>query len=250
MANVHSIGNGGSQGGFAPYLLVADAARHEDAVLKLPAGLGPEQAAMVEPLSVAMHGCNQGQAQPGDKVVIFGAGPIGLCALTCLRYLGVDDIVVVDLSDFRLERANELGATTFNATGQDLAAFLIDRHGAADVIGMPVPATDLYLEATGAGPVFEQIPDLARTGARIVVLGVHKQPVQFDLVNLLLRELNIVGSMAYPNEFPQVIEMLCSGLVDTAALVSHRFPLSQFPVALAQARDAQNAVKVLVECQS
>ena len=67
---------------------------------------------------------------------------------------------------------------------------------------------------------------------------------------VLLRELEIIGSMAYPTEFPEVIAMLAGGHVDTGALVSHRFPLSQFTEALARARDGGAATKVMVDCQA
>ena len=99
-----------------------------------------------------------------------------------------------------------------------------------------------------AGEIVEERVDVVV--ARIVVVGVHKAPVELDLVNLLIRELHISGSMAYPTEFPQVIAMLTSGQVDPSPLISHRFPLSEFPTALATAQDRGQAIKVLVDCQS
>lgn len=250
MANANGIGNGGPEGGFAPYLLVRGAAVDDSAVLKLPTDLTAEQAALVEPLSVAFHGCNQAKAGPADKALILGAGPIGLSAAICLRYLGVKHVVVADLSDYRLSVAEGLGATPLKADSVDLASFLIEQHGQSEVMGMPVPATDIYIEATGAKPVFEQIVNTAKTGSRIVVVGLHKQAVQMDLANLLLRELHIIGSMAYPNEFPQVIDMLASGKVDVEPLITHRFPLSSFDEALVQAKDTSSAIKVMIECQA
>jgi len=248
--NINRIGNSGPEGGFAPYLLVRGVALDGNCLLRLPDSLSMEQGALVEPLSVAMHGVHQGRAATTDKAVIFGAGPIGLGVLLVLRYSGLADVVVVDRAAHRLGLARQFGATTFEAGSGDLAAFLMEQHGTADVMGMPVPASDLYFEATGATAVFNQAVQLARTGARLVVLGVHKTTVQLDLVNVLIRELSIIGSMAYPREFPQVIAMLESGLVDASALVSHRYPLSRFDEALATARDPNRAIKVMVDCQA
>jgi len=248
--NGNRIGNSGSEGGFTPLLLVRGAANDRQAVLKLPDALSFEQGAMVEPLSVSMHGVHQGQLTAEDRIVIFGAGPIGLGIVLVAQYYGVKNIVVVDLSEHRLEVARQLGATTFKADSGNLASFLIDQYGSSEVMGAPMPAVDVYFEATGVGYVFQQIVGMAQMGARVVVLGVHKAPVEFDLVNLLIRELRISGSMAYPNEFPQVIEMLTSGKVDPSPLVSHRFALSEFPTALATAQDQGQAIKVLVDCQS
>ncbi|MEH6593439.1 MAG: zinc-binding dehydrogenase [Halioglobus sp.] len=248
--NGNRIGNSGSEGGFTPLLLVRGAAKDEQSVVRLPDSLSFEQGAMVEPLSVSMHGVHQGKVTDQDRIVIFGAGPIGLGVVLVAQYYGVQDIVVVDLSEHRLAVARALGATTFKADSGDLSAFLIDQYGSSEVMGMPMPAVDVYFEATGVGGVFQQIVGMAQTGARVVVVGVHKAPVELDLVNLLIRELHISGSMAYPTEFPQVIAMLMSGQVDPSPLISHRFPLSEFPSALATAQDQGQAIKVLVDCQS
>ena len=250
MAGGNSIGNGGAEGGFTPYLAVRNAAVAPASVLKIPQSLSNEQAAMVEPLSVALHGCHQGRAQASDKAVIFGAGPIGLCVAICLKYLGLKQVIVVDMSDHRLEAAERIGATTFSAVKGNLTAFLMEQHGQADVMGMPVPASDIYIEATGAKAVFEQLLQTAKTGARVVVVGLHKQPVQVDLANVLLRELQITGSMAYPNEFPEALAMLASGNMDISPVISHHFPLTRFNDALIQARNTDEAIKVMVDCQS
>lgn len=248
--NTNRIGNSGPEGGFAPYLLVRGAAIDTASVIALPDNLDFELGALVEPLSVSMHGVHQGQVKAGDKTVIFGAGPIGLGIVIVLRYYGIKDIVVVDMADQRLAMAEQLGACAFKADRSDLASFLIEQHGSAEVMGMPVPATDVYFEATGVGAVFNQITQLAKTAARAVVVGVHKAPVELDLVNLLIRELTITGSMAYPTEFPQVMEMLSSGKVDARPLISHRYPLSDFNTALATATAGNEAIKVLIDCQA
>ncbi|MEP4146560.1 MAG: zinc-binding dehydrogenase [Halioglobus sp.] len=249
MAAGNSIGNGGAEGAFTPYLLVRNASADKRAVIKIPDSLSMDQAAMVEPLSVALHGCHQGRAKAGDTAVVFGAGPIGLCVVLCLNYLGLKEVVVVDQSKHRLAAAESMGAIPFQAGGRDLGSFLIEQHGQSELMGMPVPCTDIYIEATGAKPVFEQIVSTAKTGARVVVLGLHKQPVQLDLANVLLRELNIVGSMAYPDEFPEVIAMLASSDTDLKPIISHRYPLSRFGEAINQAKNPDEAIKVLIDCQ-
>lgn len=251
MASANSIGNGGAEGAFTPYLPVRGVAHDSAAAIKIPASLTDQQGAMVEPLSVALHGCHQGNASAQDRAVILGAGPIGLCVALCLKYLGLKDVVVVDRSEHRLAAAKSIGAIPFQTDGDvKLAAFLMELHGKAELMGMPVPATELFIEATGAKAVFEQVVTMARAGARVVVLGLHKEAVQIDLANVLMRELQITGSMAYPDEFPAVIDMLASGKIDVDAVISHQLPLTQFAAALAQARNANEAIKVMVDCQA
>ena len=241
------IGNGGLEGAFAPLVLVRDAVANGAAVVPIPDCISDEQGALVEPLAVAMHGVNQSGIGPGQSALVMGAGPIGLCAVVVLKYFGIDDIAVVDMSDHRLQLAQQLGAAvTCHAARDDLAEVLKDAHGAVALMGMQLPATDVFIEATGVGAVLAQAIDVAGPGASIAVVGVHKAAVELDPLLLLMKELHLTGSMAYPTEFPLVIEMLKSGAVDVSALVSHRFSLEQFQQALRVARDPRRAAKVLI----
>ena len=248
-ANENRIGNMAPEGGFGPRLLVKGAALDTDAVQKIPASMPDDVAALVEPLSVGMHAVHQGEVTQQDKVVIFGAGTIGLCALMTLKHYGVNDVVVVDLSAQRLAKAAELGAITCNPNDGDLNEQLRKQHGEASYFGMPIPASNVYIEATGATAVFDQAVSFAQLGSRIVVVGVHKAPVQLDLISVLAKELRITGSMAYPTEFPQVIEMLSKTDIDPTKIITHHFNLSDFVEAFSTAQDADSAIKVMVNCQ-
>lgn len=251
MANGRSIGNGGAEGGLAPLLRVADVAAHPGAVLDLPEGLSDAEGALVEPLSVGLHAIHRSGAAEGDRVVVMGAGPIGLGTVALLAHRGVEDIVVADLSDFRLDLARRLGASTvLNPSVDDVAATIIEAHGAAEFFGMPLPDSDVWIEATGSGRVLEDILSWARHDAMVTVVGLHSGPIQLDPVMLLAKELRISGAMAYPEEFPEVIDILSSGELDMGPLVTHRFPLSEAPAALERAADAESAAKVLVDCRS
>jgi threonine dehydrogenase-like Zn-dependent dehydrogenase len=249
MANGHSIGNGGPEGGFAPLLLVKDVDASPAAVLPLPDAISFEQGALIEPLSVAMHGVHQSGVREGQSVLVFGAGPIGLCTVIVLRHLGIEKVAIADRSDYRLNLAGKLGAAvTINTRREDLATILNREHGKTAVMGAPVSATDVYIEATGVGAVLEQAITIARRGATIAVVGVHKAPIEFHPINLLTRELHLVGAMAYPEEFPLVIKMLESGKIMLDGLISHRFSLADFHGALTVARQPEKAAKVMVDC--
>ncbi|MCX2980119.1 alcohol dehydrogenase [Halieaceae bacterium IMCC14734] len=250
-SNGTDIGNGGPEGGFAPQLLVTAVAQHPDTVLPLPDSLSFQQGALVEPLAVATHGINQGQAVAGDKVLVFGAGPIGLCTVMALRYRGIDNIFVADQSAQRLDLARQLGANaTCQVPQQHLLPLLQEQQGGSSHYGMPVADTDLIIEATGVGAVLEQCISLARPGARIVVVGVHKAPIPINPLDLLMKELHLIGSMAYPHEFPAVIAMLSSGILDTSVLISHEFVLDEFDTALKTAMDRDAAAKVMINIAS
>ncbi|GAB3288259.1 zinc-dependent alcohol dehydrogenase [Parahaliea aestuarii] len=253
-AGGNGIGSDGLRGAFAPLVQVRNVTPDSGSVFKLPDHLDFEIGALVEPLSVGMHAANQGRIGAGDRVVVMGAGPVGLAAAIGARHLGAASVCVVDRSEHRLGVARQLGLNSLAADGNPaaLAEGLKALHGTVqnDPRLGEQPATDVYIEATGAGPVFQQICATARKGGRIVVVGVHFAPVELDMVNLLMRELQITAAMEYPVEFPQVIDMLCNGSVDVRPLVSHHFPLSDFDTAFAQAQRPDEAVKVLVDCQA
>ncbi len=250
MSNGNNIGNGGTEGGFSPYLLVRNAALDPGSTPKLPAALPQEYGALVEPLSVAQHGANRVTAIAHDKAVVFGAGPIGLSIVQVLKYRGLTDIVVVDLSERRLAAARALGATALRADDAHLAQRLVELHGTSNFFGMPMPGSTLYFEATGVRAVFERIVATAGPRSRICLTGVHKEAATIDLVMLLAKEVAIIPAMGYDKEFDEVITMLQSGQFDPTVMVTHHFPLSEIGAAFAMARDPQNAIKVMVHCQA
>jgi len=134
------IGSGGPEGAFTEELLVRDA-RVGASLLPIPEDLPYEVAALAEPLAVALHGVNRSEAKPGDKIVVFGCGPIGLAMVLWLVDRGVTDVVALDLSQQRLERALALGArAAFDPTKEDLrggGAEHSQRRGAAGEVPIP-----------------------------------------------------------------------------------------------------------------
>ncbi len=246
-ASQNRIGNGGTEGGFAPHLLVRNADR-DACVYPLPDGLTFEQGALVEPLAVAMHAVNRAEARPGDRVVVFGAGPIGLGAIVCLRYRGIRDVVAVDLSATRLALAGQLGAVAVcNPAETDPWEVIRQHHGHEMVHGaMPAVGSDVFIDASGAAPVVRAVLEGAKLGARLVVVAMHKQEATLPLFHVMAKELTIRGALAYPDEFRPVLDMLASGQVDARPMITHRFDFDDFPQALATAKRAEAAGKVMV----
>ena len=242
------IGSGGPGGGFAPFLAVRNARRQVN-VLPIPDHLDADIAALTEPLAVALHGVNQARVKPEDKVVVLGAGAIGLGVVIGLRRRGVENIVAVDIMPERLRLAERLGAhCTVNPQEQDLRAALAERFGESSHYGWSMVDTDVFIDAAGAAEPLQQAIGLCRTGTRFVIVALHKKPVPIDLVQVMAKELLITGSIAYPqDEFEEVLAMLSSGDVDVSPMISHRFDAEHFPQAFATARDAARALKVLVQ---
>lgn len=244
-ARGNMIGNGGPGGGLADLLLVPDAAAGES-LHRVPDDLPLDIAALAEPLGVGMHATDQAEVQPGERVAVFGAGPIGLAAIASLVDQGVDDIVAVDLSPDRLALARALGAsTTIDPAADDVWASLADVHGTVPLMGMPQAGTDVFIEASGARTVLDQVIGSARPGARLVVVALHRQDVPVSFLNVLMRELTIRGSMEYPQDFTRMIRLL--GRTDLSSMVTDRFPLDRAVEAIELASSGDSTGKVLVE---
>jgi (R,R)-butanediol dehydrogenase / meso-butanediol dehydrogenase / diacetyl reductase len=240
-----NVGNGGEVGAFGPEVIV----REVDAggvLFPIPDDLPFERAALAEPLGVGMHAVERAQLAPGEKVAIFGAGPIGLMALAVLRWRGFDDVAIVDLSEKRLAIARELGATlALNAASDDVWRALHELHGTEKWMGMvPCAGTHAYIEASGAPTVIADLIRHARPRARISVVALHRQPEPVDFLSLMAREITLTGSMAYPDDYTEMVRMLTE--VDLSPAITHRFPLARFEEALDTARDASVSGKVII----
>jgi threonine dehydrogenase-like Zn-dependent dehydrogenase len=243
------IGNGGPTGALADYLLIEDAVRGQS-IEVIPAHVPFEVAALNEPMAVARHGVNQCKPKPSDKVVIFGAGPIGLGATIAFKSLGVEHVIVVDLIPGRLEKALEVGAdAVINTAGQDAGAVanrLTELHGTDESMFPGKAGTDIYFDAAGAPTVIDTALAAAKRGARLGVVAVHKKPVAVDFINLMSNEITIVGSMGYPDEIFEVTEDLVANWEKYAVIVSHTIPFVDVDEALRTACTPGAADKVVV----
>ncbi|MFP6665275.1 MAG: zinc-binding dehydrogenase [Deltaproteobacteria bacterium] len=246
MGGGNQIGNGAAQGGFTPELLVPNVAAG-GVLFALPDDLAYDSAALAEPLGVGMQAVNRAGIQPGEKAVIFGAGPIGLMALATCRYRGIEDVIVVDRSATRLAIATKLGAKATLCAGEgDLWKELADLQGKGEWLGMPIMAgADAFIEATGAASVIPDIIAHAKEQARIAIVALHRDPVPVDFLSVMAKGLSLLGSIAYPDNYEDMIEMLRE--VDLTPAITHRFGLDEFATALRVAQDPDAGGKVLIE---
>ncbi len=246
-ARGNQIGNGGREGGFASHLLVRDAAAGQS-LLPIPDALPAHLAALTEPLGVGMNAVDRSEAARGEKVVVFGAGPIGLAAVATLRDRGVEDVIAVDLSPARLAIALELGArSVVDASVEDPFARIRELHGEVPMMGAPMAASDAYIEASGADAVILSVLQHARRGARLAVVALHDQPVPIPFLLVMMKELTIRGAMEYPDDFGEALSLLSRW--DLSPMVSHRLPLDRFHEALALAGDPASGGKVMVDIE-
>jgi (R,R)-butanediol dehydrogenase/meso-butanediol dehydrogenase/diacetyl reductase len=246
MMTPSNIGNGGTEGAFTEELLVRDA-RVGDNLLPIPDGLPYDIAALTEPLAVALHGVNRSLAKAGDKVVVFGCGPIGLGMVLWLKDRGVTDVVALDLAPARLERAMALGArATINPAQENLAERLTQLHGTAEVFSRKAVGTDVFIDAAGAPNIVSDVVRMAKYQSRMVVTAAYMKPVQFDVGAMLVTEMTITTAVGYPTEMPEVIAAMPRLREKLGTLISHRFPFDRVIEAFGVAGTAGSA-KVMIE---
>lgn len=237
-------------GAFSEYVSVEDAAYGYN-LMKLAEDVSFDEAVVIEPLAVGTHGKNCIGVQPHEKVVIYGAGTIGLCALTAVTAVGCVQPVVVDMNPSRLELAKEMGAAIFQpGEDRDIADYLSHHFGSVrNPFGMSHPDVDAFIDCAGAGSILPQIIGMAKESARISVVAIYKKPVELDAAVLLSSRLTLQGSCGY--DHPDVIEAyqnVNQKRTGISRIVTHHFPHEEAAEAFRFAADPQSgAIKVVID---
>lgn len=202
-------------GGFAEYCKVPAETLH-----RIPQELDFDEAALAEPLSVAIHACRRASVSPGARVLIFGAGPIGLFTLMVAKLSGAVEPIVVDNVERRLEWAREFGGYPINFSLQDVLQEvnkITEGEGA-----------DIVFEASGSPKAAETALACARRGGTIVLIGnLPNEDIPSKLLNIVLKELDVKGVMRYANTFDAAIRLLSKKLIPAQKVITHRFSLDE-----------------------
>ncbi|MDR0949512.1 MAG: NAD(P)-dependent alcohol dehydrogenase [Lachnospiraceae bacterium] len=207
-----------------------------DLCFPLPPTMSTKEGALIEPLAVGMHAAAQGGVSVGDRVVILGAGCIGLMTLLACKARGATDIVVVDVMDKRLQFAQRLGASTvINASKEDViltVGRLFEEMGA-----------DVVLEAAGNQVTTKQTVSLVKRGGTIVLVGMTPENlIEYDIAKLLAKEATIKTVFRYRNLYPRAIAAVAKGNIDISEIATHEFPFEDTPEAFLYAIHNKNEV--------
>jgi (R,R)-butanediol dehydrogenase/meso-butanediol dehydrogenase/diacetyl reductase len=240
------IGCGGALGGMREWLIIEDAEVGRSLAV-IPDAVPYDVAALNEPMAVALHCVNRAEARPADKVIVFGAGPIGLGATIWLKLRGVAHVTVADVIPARLETALAIGAdVVIDSSREDVTARLTELHGqGANALGQPRPGTDIYIDAAGAPAVLSTAFASAKWGSKLVMVAVQKKS-EVDISAMLRSEMTLIASMGYPTEIFEVTPQLAEHWERFAKLISHRVPFAQAERAFQLALTPGAAEKVIV----
>lgn len=215
-------------GSFSEYVTI-----DEDFAFAVPESMTAEEAALVEPVSVALHASRRAGVFPGAKVLITGAGPIGILNAQVARAFGATEIVVSDPVEHRRAFALEHGATAvLDPMNEGLDAY--DEY------------FDVFIDASGNGRAIQSaFPAITRGGVACLV-GMGADELEIPIAMLQHREITLTGTFRYVNTWPTAVELIASGRVDAAPLVTGRYGLDDVEGALMKAKTDPLAIKTVI----
>jgi alcohol dehydrogenase/L-iditol 2-dehydrogenase len=223
-------------GAFATYVGVPERILH-----RVPDGLDLETAALTEPLSVAYNALVvKSRIRPGDTVVVFGAGPIGLLAMQVALVCGARQVIVAGLSSDkeRLAVAGRLGAEAVNVEESDLPALLGERTAGL--------GADLVVDAAGPNPVMVQAMEIVRPNGQITKIGWDPRPANYSLDPLLIKAVTLQGVFSHTwTTWEKALALLASNQIQSEPMISHRLPLSSWRAAF-ELVEKRQAIKTLI----
>jgi len=202
-----------------------------------------QEGALVEPLAVGVHIVKQAAVQPGQSVVVMGAGPVGLLCAAVARAYGASKVVSVDIVQSKLDFARDFAAThtylSRRVSPEDNAA-AIRAHA-----GLPGGA-DVVIDASGAEPSIQTSLHAVRVGGTYVQGGMGKSDINFPIMAMCLKEVTAKGSFRYgPGDYELAVELIAGGKVDVKKLVSAVVPFEQAEEAFKKVKEGE-VIKMLI----
>lgn len=216
-------------------------------VLVIPDEVSNKEAALIEPLSVALHGIERISFQPGARAVVFGAGTIGIMTLLALKARGAGSITVIDINDDKLQTARDLGAAhTINSREVNVAEYYTNH-----------PRPEVVIETAGVSQTQVQSIEIVEKLGKVVFVGTSTRDVTFPskvFERILRGEIEITGSwMSYSSPFPGFewragLQYIKDGIIDLKPLLNEVYRLEDGDQPFKKMRDPNNhQVKFLYE---
>jgi L-iditol 2-dehydrogenase len=231
-ANMRFFATPPIDGAFAEHVVVHAAFAHP-----VPDTVSDDAAALLEPLSVGIWACRKGRVTAGSRVLVTGAGPIGLVSVQAALAFGATEVVVSDVNPARLDLARELGATA-----------VVDARTSSVTDLDPPP--EVLLECSGHPAATAQAIRSLAPGGRAVLVGMGGDDLALPLSVVQERELELTGTFRYAGTWPTAISLVAAGRIDLDRLVTGSYALGEAEDALTAARRDPQSVKVVVHPQT
>ncbi len=216
-------------GGFAEYCGSLKAVKDET-VFVLPDGLSMRTACLIEPFGVGVHVKNRAGVKPGENVLMWGAGPIGIMGWFAMRHQGVDNVFIAEQSPQRIEFARNIGIDIFDNTSEPASEYGKKKFGAVTIFpSSPDRANvDRYLDYVGIGVLMNEYLQDGRPQSVFATLSLDRTPLTINPGAFMSGELEVRGSRSYStDDIKEVIEVMMDKNIDVSVLITHEFSLDQ-----------------------
>jgi len=239
-------------GAYAEYCNVPPIITPTPMVYKLPDEVSYEEAATLEPLCVSYATVDRAELQGGERVLITGAGMIGLGCVQIIKARYPDcEVIVSDVTENRLEMAKQFGASrTINAREEDVVASLKESYGEEYVLYGTATAgnVDVAIEASGLGVPLNQAVEVVRQQGRLVVVALYEEMPNFDMNQVVSKNLIVSGVLAYTeDQIKAALDLIATGQVDRKALITHRYALADAAEAFESQIKTSETLKAVIK---
>ena len=207
---------------------------------RLPDSISLEEGTLMEPLAVAVHTCNLAGIAPGDVVAVNGVGTIGCTACLAALARGAAHVIAADVVPERLDRARSLGATAgVDARSESLAEAVMELTGGR--------GADVGIESSGHPSGLQTLVHAAAPGGRVALVGLGPQPVEIDTVEALTKEVALFTVFRYANVYQTAIDLVATGRIGVAPLITDRYPFDRAVEAFEYARSPRpETMKIII----
>ena len=193
----------------------------QSGVYHVPDSLSSHEACLTEPFSITLHSLNQSRFRPGDRVLIIGAGPIGLCLLQVLQTAGAVAVWMMETNPFRLDLAMHMGAD-FALNPKDVSPLSVLSNLTNGAMA------DIVFECAGLPDAITQAPMLVRRGGQVVILGICDQPVEMDFLSIITNEIDIqTAYYSRAGAFARTIDLLAKKRLQAKPLITSEIPFER-----------------------
>ncbi|VDM98695.1 unnamed protein product [Thelazia callipaeda] len=219
-------------------------AHDADFCYKLPDNMTMEEGSLLEPLSVGIHAVTRAGVTAGSKVLVLGAGPIGVMSMLASKAFGASSVVITDISESRLAVARSAGADlTINVAEKsesDVIASMRNKLG---------ELPDMSVETVGCQATFDLSIKGIKNGGAVVILSLAADYLKIPMSDIVMREIDLRGAIKYANTWPLSIKLISAGKIKLDKITKAHFNLMQIEEAFKKSQTA-DVLKVLVKCNS
>ncbi|MGN0243042.1 MAG: zinc-binding dehydrogenase [Lachnospiraceae bacterium] len=237
----------GTVGGFSEYVLAPNP-KLGKSVFLVPDRISDKVASMIEPFTVGCRAARRSNAKPGENAIVFGCGTIGIAAAIALKYFGCNQVLITDISDFRLNIAKELGFEVCNSAKEDLKTKAMEIFGKAFSIHGETADVGIYIDAAGAKELIEIYQSMGKIESRLVVVAVLAGLREINVLDMTYAQHAIIGSGGYmPEDVQDVFSMMQDDRWKLEKIITDVYPWEKLPEAIERAADSQNAFNVVIQ---